>query len=303
MIRFNSTRHDQSNNNMMIAFHNRNAPTLALGLTLTLMISSLAAVYGNGDFSPNTVVAGLHFSTTITTTMPIINIKTWRLLKIRSRKCWYYVVSRKNIQTALKTKMTSMLNLITSCSTISAMPLPELNRDPRLARRRTNPRLARRNEARARYDWDLNRFVWFDIAVCVYCVSRLCLLFTPFPQNEKKHEPETEDPVRIAIRLNCKPPPNNYRTCFHRAVNQSNKLGIDVIQEAFPFTTPFVDEGEELVHGSLHLSLAQYEIMNITCEDILAMEMIGLRYLDVRKNVRTSCHLLRPLPVLTHHRL
>eukprot|EP00970_Alexandrium_tamarense_P016816 scaffold7502_cov179-Alexandrium_tamarense.AAC.1 len=122
-------------------------------------------------------------------------------------------------------------------------------------------------------------------------------------KNEKKHEPETEDPVRIAIRLNCKPPPNNYRTCFHRAVNQSNKLGIDVIQEVFPFTTPFVDEDEELVHGSLHLSLAQYEIMNITCDDILAMEMISLRYLDVRKNVRTSCHLLRPLPVLTHHRL
>ena len=57
------------------------------------------------------------------------------------------------------------------------------------------------------------------------------------------------------------------------------------------------------IHGSLHLSLAQYEIMNITCEDILAMEMISLQYLDVRKNVRTSCHLLRPLPVLTHHRL
>eukprot|EP00970_Alexandrium_tamarense_P016817 scaffold7503_cov234-Alexandrium_tamarense.AAC.1 len=122
-------------------------------------------------------------------------------------------------------------------------------------------------------------------------------------KNEKKQEPETEDPVLIAIRLNCKPPPNNYRTCFHRAVDQSNKLGIDVIQEAFPFTTPFVDEDEELVHGSLHLSLAQYEIMNMTCEDIIAMEMISLRYLDVRKNVRTSCHLLRPLPVLTHHRL
>ena len=142
------------------------------------------------------------------------------------------------------------------------------------------------------------------ILLSVYIVSHVYrLLFTPFPQNEKKQEPETEDPVLIAIRLNCKPPPNNYRTCFHRAVDQSNKLGIDVIQEAFPFTTPFVDEDEELVHGSLHLSLAQYEIMNMTCEDIIAMEMISLRYLDVRKNVRTSCHLLRPLPVLTHHRL
>ena len=116
------------------------------------------------------------------------------------------------------------------------------------------------------------------ILLSVYIVSHVyLLLFTPFPQNEKKQEPETEDPVLIAIRLNCKPPPNNYRTCFHRAVDQSNKLGIDVIQEAFPFTTPFVDEDEELVHGSLHLSLAQYEIMNITCEAILAMEMIILR--------------------------
>lgn len=85
---------------------------------------------------------------------------------------------------------------------------------------------------------------------------------------------------------------NNYRTCYDRVIDPSNDLTCDAIRLDNPFTSPYIGEDEELVSRKMHLTLTQYSITAVTCEDTIAMEEISLEYLKVRRFDSLTCTLL-----------
>ena len=72
----------------------------------------------------------------------------------------------------------------------------------------------------------------------------------------------------------CQNPPNIYRTCYERGVVEHFVLNS-------PFEEPSIDSDELLVSGSMHLVMTQYDVINPTCNDILGLEELSLKFLFV----------------------
>lgn len=109
---------------------------------------------------------------------------------------------------------------------------------------------------------------------------------------KSKKKKGKDDKDLIFTRTSCGAPLNNYRTCYDRVIDPSNDLTCDAIRLDNPFTSPYIGEDEELVSGKMHLTLTQYSITAVTCEDTIAMEEISLEYLKVSRFDSLTCTLL-----------
>ena len=101
-------------------------------------------------------------------------------------------------------------------------------------------------------------------------------------KKKEKNEEKEINKDQVKQKFCDEDPPNIYRTCIKRASDPSNNLKEDEIS-CSPFKrskAPFIDDDEELVFGSIHLTLSQEEPLPQSCGDLIVMEEVTLQFLQ-----------------------
>ena len=87
------------------------------------------------------------------------------------------------------------------------------------------------------------------------------------------------------IREHCKPPLNQFRTCYERAADPRNDLEYDTLQTLTPFVAPYIGPDEWMVSDSLHITITEYAGLlkdgTVSCEETIDLEELSLKYLKV----------------------
>jgi hypothetical protein len=101
----------------------------------------------------------------------------------------------------------------------------------------------------------------------------------------KKPRDDRIDNRANRIREHCKPPLNQFRTCYERAADPSNDLEYDVLQTRTPFVPPYIGPDEWMVSDSMHIAITEYAGVlkdgTVSCEDTIDLEELSLKYLTV----------------------